>query len=262
MSRPTFRLINRYPILMGDVDFAKNLKLSAAFNYFQEMARLHADKLGVGIEDIELRHGGVWVLTRMRVDMYRYPVWGEEVIIETWPLVPSKFEFNRDYLMKDAKGKIIACAVSTWMVLDVRTRRPKRSEAIGMPNPDQDDERPRAISCTLGKLKMPVNSVLAYERVIGCSDIDSNGHLNNSKYLDFIIDCFSMEQLRRCRLVSVQINYLGEAFAGDTVALYKNFAIPEQSVEHEEGIRTFYIEGVCGKDGSVIFIARLEITDQ
>lgn len=247
---PIAKLSNRYRIMVSDVDFTKKLKLSAAFNYFQEIAGLHAENLGIGFNTIEQEYGSVWVLTRMRVDITKYPVWDEEVIIETWPLTPGKYEFERDYLVKDSEGEIIARAASLWVILDVKTRKLKRATDIAAYFPETIGER--AINCPLGKIKPIGEPEVVYKRVIGCSDIDINGHLNNSKYIDFIMDCFTMEQLKKYQANSIQVNYLNEAFPGDTIALYKYAGASETN--------RVYVEGINEKNGSTVFIARLDIT--
>ena len=68
--------------------------MSAAFNYFQEIAGLHSSNLGIGFNTIEKEKGVAWVLIRMRVDMIRYPVWDEEVILETWPQLPKSIDLK------------------------------------------------------------------------------------------------------------------------------------------------------------------------
>jgi acyl-ACP thioesterase len=244
------KLDNRCRILISDCDFTRKLKPSALFSYFQEIAGLHADNQGAGIDTLAREHGAAWVLTRMRVDVTRYPDRDEEVILETWPQEPRKYEFDRDYLMRDLAGNIIARGVSVWVVLDVSSRRLVRSEVIWRGLPGALTER--AIDCAMGKIKLPPEPAAAYKRRIGCSDTDMNGHLNNSKYVDFIMDCFSMEQLRRRRAGSIKVNYLSEAFPGDTMVMLTADGAP--------GSGRVYVEGIKEGDGGTVFVAQVDLT--
>jgi acyl-ACP thioesterase len=245
---PVPKLINKYRVMVNDTDFTRKLKLSAAFNYFQEIAAMHADNLGLGIDTIVKNHGVVWVLMRIRLDIVRYPLWDEEITLETWPQAPKKLEFERNYIMKDKKGDVIARAISVWVMMDMETRRLKKPEISTDNYPAFIAEK--AIDCTLGKLKPLSEPVTAYKRLIGCSDIDMNGHLNNSKYIDFIMDCFSMEQLKRYEAKSLQVNYVNEVFPGDTIVLRKDASASDSGM--------IYVEGVNDKDGSAIFKALIE----
>lgn len=247
---PVSKYTKEYQVLVNDVDFTKKLKLSAAFNYFQEIAGLHADNLGIDFNTIEEEHGVAWVLIRMRVDMLRYPIWDEEIILETWPQIPKRFQFERDYYIKDIQGNIIAKAISMWVIVDVETREIKRSETIAIDYPKIIKER--AIDCTLGKIRPSGQPKIAYRRVIGCSDIDMNGHLNNSKYIDFIMDCFTMEDLKNHSAKSIQICYMNESLPGDTITLYKYTGITDEGI--------IFIEGVNEKTNSKIFASQLHIT--
>ena len=240
-------LTQNYRVAINDVDFTKKMKLSAAFNYFQEIANNHAFNLGIGINHISEKNNVTWVLIKIRVDMLRYPAWDEEIVVKTWPHTPKKYEFERNYTISDLEGNILARCVSTWVIIDLATRELKKSETISYEFHDFLTEK--AIDCSLGKIRLPEDFDLAYRRMIGCSDIDMNGHLNNSKYVDFIMDCFTMEQLRNNQAASIQVNYLSEAFPGDTVLMYRHIS------ETEPG--KVYIKGTRESTGENIFTAVL-----
>jgi medium-chain acyl-[acyl-carrier-protein] hydrolase len=248
---PVAKLTESYRVMVGDVDFTKKLKPGAAFNYFQEIAGTHAANLGVGIDTIRRKHGVIWVMTRIRVDVERYPGWDENIVIETWPQQPKRFEFERHYIMRDIQGHILMRAVSFWVILDESTRELRKSEVINAQYPEFLTER--AIDCSLGKIKPTGEPETVYKRWIGCSDIDMNGHINNSRYVDFIMDCFTMDELRGHRTNSIQVSYLGEAFPGDTLVMRKYTGSSETG-----GI---YVEGIREKDENVIFRAQMDMVE-
>lgn len=142
-----------YQVEVDHVDFSGSLKLSSLFTYFQDIAGIHAENLGMGMETLYEKHNALWVLARIRVDIVRYPLWNEEITIDTWPQEPGKIKFTRDFLVKDGQWNILDKAVSTWVIIDV------------------------------------------------------NRHLNNSKYVDFIMDCFSLNDHEKHSIRSIEINY-------------------------------------------------------
>jgi acyl-ACP thioesterase len=247
MTEDIRKLSRKYRVLVNDADFTKRLKMSATFNYFQEIAALHAEKLGVGFDELILKHGAVWILARMRVDFTRLPLWNEEVFLDTWPQKPSRVHFERDYVMKDAAGEILATGVSQWVLLHRDTKQFLRPQVLEGIFPEPPHESP--IPQPLAKLRSPENLEVAYERVIGCSDIDQNGHMNNSKYLDFIMDCFSMTELENHQVSSIQVNYLEETYPGDVLIMKKSL-VQGSSGENSGEI---YVEGVRSKDSAVVF---------
>ena len=86
---------------------------------------------------------------------------------------------------------------------------------------------------------------------MGYSDIDVNKHLNNSKYVDFIMDCFSLKDHEKYNIKSIEVNYSKEALPGDSIAIYKDIS--------EAYSNLIYIEGVNEKDNKLTFKTQLEI---
>ncbi|GKE05710.1 oleoyl-acyl carrier protein thioesterase, chloroplastic-like protein [Tanacetum coccineum] len=52
-----------------------------------------------------------WVTTRMNIEIYRYPSWGDVVEIETWPQRDGRIGIKRDWIIKDfANGEFLGRA--------------------------------------------------------------------------------------------------------------------------------------------------------
>lgn len=238
-----------YTVQVSEIDFKEQLKLSSLFVYLQDMATEHANRIGVGRDVIYAKYGIIWVLNRIRVDVIRYPKFKEEIKIETWPEQPEKVEINRNFIVYDKDGNIIAKAFSQWVVIDFNTRRLKRSSTIEEEFPKTEKERP--IDCELGKIKPTGNLVLNYKKTVGYSDIDLNEHLNNAKYIDYIMDCFSLEQHKNHSVKSIEVNYLHEALPGETIQLFTGTA--------GVGDNVVYIEGINENTQKTSFRAQIEI---
>ena len=238
-----------YTVDVGLVDFRKNVKLSALFLYFQDIAVLHAEHLGLGMKDMLDKHNALWVLARMRVDTKRYPIWGEQITIETWPNRPGRVECIRNFTVKDVQGNVLVRAISAWVVIDADTRRLQKADSIFPQELFFPAEK--AIDTRLGGLRAGGELDLVHRRVVGYSDIDVNGHLNNAKYVDFVTDCFSVDEHKKHEIKSIEINYSSEAFAGDTIVLYKDLS------EFDQGI--VFVEGVNETDEKLIFKAKMVV---
>lgn len=241
----------KYHIDLRDIDFTRKLKLSTLFGYFQDIASLAAGELGLGIEVLEKEYGVAWVLTRVRLEITRMPLWDEEITVETWPLPPSKIDFDRDYLVKDANGQVIIKAVSKWVIMDIHERKLKRTTTISTQYPE--DRTERAIEGKLPKLKDYGQLEPVYHKVIGYSDIDFNGHLNNSKYVDFIMDCFPVDSHKNYTIESIDLQFNQEAFPGETIVLFNDTSQVEEN--------NIYIEGRKQEGETVIFKSVVSIKE-
>ncbi|MGB4303712.1 MAG: acyl-ACP thioesterase domain-containing protein [Syntrophomonadaceae bacterium] len=240
---------DNFTVEMRDVDFTGNLRLSTLFGYFQDVANRHSHNLGIGFDTIMREFGVIWALIRIRVDIIRYPAMNEKILVETWPQKPTNLEFARDFLVYDRDGNIIVRAVSTWAILDIHTRKLKRAKLIAPDYPPFREER--ALDYKLRRLKPFGQLEMVYKRVIGYSDIDMNEHLNNTKYVDLLMDCFSVESHKANYVKSIEFNYVNEALPGDTIVLYKDLTAAEENM--------IYIEGINEKNGKLAFQSRLEI---
>lgn len=237
----------KYKVEVRDIDFTGKMKLSSLFLYFQDIAGIHAENLGIGRTVMEEK-GALWVLARARVDILRYPVWNEEIIIETWPQKPNRLEFMRDFLVKSSSGDVIAKAVSTWVIIDEKTRRLRRADSIFSGYPDTIKKR--AIDCKLGGLKPKGKLDKIYSRQVRYSDIDINEHLNNAKYVDFIMDAFTIKEHKEYLVKSIEINYSKEALPGDTISFYTDMS--------QVGENIIYMEGINEINGEINFKAEID----
>lgn len=231
-----------------DSDFSQRVKLSALFSYFQEMATEHGQILGVGRSSIQ-KHGVIWVLIRSRVEVERYPKMKEEIFIETWPEQPGKIEFERNFIVRDGEGIIIARALTSWVIIDVENRRLRRSSTLEAKFPDLGREK--ALTCELGKIQSNNQLKLSYKKAVRYSDIDINEHLNNSKYVDYIMDCFSLDEHKDYQVQSIEVDYVHEALPGETIELYTDMSDAGQNI--------IYIEGINEKTNMTVFKSQIEI---
>ena len=240
---------NKYKIGYSDVDFKKELKLSSLFGLFQDTAGVAAEKLGAGVVALAEEFSVAWILTRIKVRIDRTPALDEEVTVETWPHRPGRLEFERDYLVRDAGGNAIIRAVSNWALMDINTRELRRADLIHIDYPTFIDEH--ALDSKPGRLKPSGQLEEVYRKVIGYSDVDFNGHINNTRHIDYTMDCFPVESHKRYRVMTIEVNYIKEAFPGDTLIMYRDISAMESN--------RVYIEGVSEDDGKTVFRAQVEV---
>lgn len=225
----------KFHVDLRDVDFRQELKLSAMFGYFQEAASQSAATLGLGFEDLEHRYGASWALLRVRADILRWPHWMEEVTVETWPIPPAMLEFERDFRVKDGEGNLLVRGSSVWIVFDVASRRLRRADSVQGNYPPFYTER--ALDDKLHKLPDLIAPELVYRKTIGYSDVDLNGHVNNTRYLDYMMDCFPLENHREFGVRSVEISYLNEALPGETLELLRDVSAAPDGVVSIAGMK-------------------------
>ena len=185
-------------------------------NLLQEAASLHAASLGFGKGDFAAAGENIsWVLTRMVVKMNRYPVWEDELTVETFPRGGRKIVAWRDFEIRDAKGQTLGVASSEWMIIDLATRKihaipekvfaandPANTPVLGL-EPFAKFRFPEVA----GSETRDVRTFTAMK-----AQIDLNGHVNNVHYINWMLEpCES-----RCP-AEMEVVFRSETFAGDEV---------------------------------------------
>lgn len=231
----TFRLQSH------QVDFNSRLKPGALLQMMQEMAGGHAEQLGIG-HKLLLEKGLVWVLTRIEVQMARYPSFGEHLTIETFPMPNRRWFFPRYFVFRDEAGQQIGCASSMWVLLDVQQRRMCPPEAALPFIPDNSDltapmAPPAAVAIADGD---PV----CLTRLPLYSDLDMNGHVNNTRYLDWCCDALGVDTLKAQELSRFALNFNQEILPGqETMSELRRAGDAFSFSGFVDGVRHFDVGG-------------------
>ena len=214
----------KYYIGSNDVDQFLDLKLSSFFKLMQDIATEHAEVLDIG-KSQTLDKGLYWVVTRMEIEIISMPKYLSTVTLTTYPGDDLKFIFPRYFLLQDDKGNTLIKASSTWMVLNKNNHHPclKPFEGKTLPSEHLKDELPLPKKCEIDSSSLS----LIENRKVRYSDVDLNGHLNNTKYIDYITDIHDSDFYKENRISHFLINYEKELMDNDIFSLYSNNKNPE-----------------------------------
>jgi len=187
-----------------ECDFKRELKPAAVFRHLSEAAAAHATQLGVGFEAMYARNL-FWVHSRMRIRFRRFPRADEVVTLRTWPKdILRRLLYIRDFEVLDAEGERIAAATSAWLIIDATTRRLVSPKAVDLALPAASGRV--GLDEPLDRLDLALEGEERLRVRAGYSVVDILGHVNNSRYVDWICDAFPIETFRDHRLDWLQIN--------------------------------------------------------
>jgi medium-chain acyl-[acyl-carrier-protein] hydrolase len=216
-----------------EVDFRNKIKLNSIFNFLQETASNNAEQLGFGYNDL-IKDGLFWVLSRARINISKYLSLGEEVIIETWPKGIDKLFALRDFKIYNSTGDVVGTATTCWLMVDSKTMRPTRPDSLSTKVPPHSIEP--AISETPGKIIEPEAKIAVAEKVIGYSDIDINQHVNNVRYVEYVLDSFTQNEFTKKMISTMQINFLSQSTYADRIKISKGLLNNDTNEYYVEGI--------------------------
>ncbi|PWA50578.1 oleoyl-acyl carrier protein thioesterase [Artemisia annua] len=167
-----------------------------------------------------------WVTTRMYIEIYRYPSWGDVVEIETWCQREGRIGIKRDWIIKDyAYGEVLGRATSKWVMMNVDTRRLQKvsddvineylascPKALRLAFPEDSNNTLKKIA----KLEDPA----AYS-MLGLmprrADLDMNKHVNNVTHIGWALESVPQEVIDTHELQSITLDFKHECQHDDIV---------------------------------------------
>lgn len=205
-----------FDLRTSDFDANKKLLPSAVLDLFQVAAGEHANILGCGIDSL-IKRDLLWVLVRTKYTVIKQPKMFSTVRVKTWPLPPSRVGFQRDYLMEAEDGTPLIKASSDWVIINSKTRRIAPAGDVYPQDLNYFEDKnfegrlPKISDFEAGECAMTVTP--------GYSQLDMNGHVNNTKYANYAVDALrpTTEEI-----VDFQIDYRQEVKCGEKLNLYLN----------------------------------------
>lgn len=202
----------RVPI--HDADLNGIATASSVLRYMQEAAHMQFVKNPPTLE--ELRNGGkVFLLSKLNMSIYSPITAYDQIVAESWPCESKGVSFNRCGRILRG-GVIVAELVSVWAFMDLSERRLLKTSDFSW---NVTNEEPLELDFpTRIKIPKDIQLILVGERQIVYSDLDGNGHMNNTKYPDML--CDFLPSMKNKRVAVISLNYTSELPLGENIKIY------------------------------------------
>lgn len=222
---------------------------STLLDYLQEVAGEDAAVRRFGVPDL-LPLGRTWVLSRYHLEFHRFPVYAEELAVETWPSGIGRTFATRDFTIDDAQGLPVVRATSSWAILDLATRRPIPLAGV-MPEHWADERR--ALASDFPPLPSLEEAEHGVRLPVMLRDLDVNVHVNHVVYVQWALEAIPLPVFRSHRLAALEVAYRAEARHGDVIVSRRGPA-----AAGDDG--TLHFTHAITDDGSGVETTRLRTT--
>lgn len=203
-------------VTKDDVDKNNNMKPFSMLDKLQDLAAIHADIIGVGYNEI-IKRNLAWIVMYETIEVVtRLPKKDEEIKVITWPKPQYKLEFEREYEIRDLNDNLLVKGISNWAIFDINKRRIARADSIifngeYITQTNYPNKAPRKLDLACDNI---LNTIY-YE--VTESDIDSNGHMNNAKYIDAVSKLIYKNT--KAIFKKLQIAFIHEARLGQKIKI-------------------------------------------
>ncbi|MCI1208263.1 MAG: thioesterase [Treponema sp.] len=216
--------------------------------YLFELLRISSDtatedykERGMSAEFLQ-DHGYAMLVSRQAFRFHRMPRENDFVTLETWEETPEPIQLVRGYRFIDKNGAPLISGISSWIIVDPKSRRIVRPSEFTLREPPVFH---RELDCMkFGKISIPKDLQKLSERHICFSDIDANGHMNNARYGAYAIDSLPVEYQQK-KFSDFRINFSKEARRGDLMEMFGSFNDEQKKaviVGRHDGITSFECE--------------------
>ena len=203
-----------YRLTAAQCNAQSELAPSQLIQQIIEVATEHADLLGVGFRDLR-KHGDLWVLSRVAIEMKRYPRLLEDYTLTTWIEGYNRHFSERNIEIRTADGTILGHARTIWVAINMQSRRPADLSYISYISQTVSDH-----PCPIpkqGKIRPAETPQIVHDYTFRISDIDINRHVNSTRYVELILNQMDLADFDSFFLQRFEIEYRREAHYGDTV---------------------------------------------
>ena len=235
----TFEFSMKIPFDMSDVNGF--IKIPQLILLSLQVSGMQSIELGMSDMYILENYNLVWIITDYNMKIDRLPVFDEKITIETYAKSHNRLFCYRAFNIKDEAGNIIIEMVATFVLMDRDTRKvhPVMSEIT--------DAFDSEFSKTMlrGPRFKELEGGVEQEYRVRFYDLDMNGHVNNSKYLDWVFEVMGADFLTQHVPKKVHLKYVKEVLAGGVIT----------SQYEQEGLKT---QHQISSDGHINAQAEIE----
>ena len=167
-----------------------------------------------------LAEGKSFMLSRIDIVFHREIHMDDILMVSSWPCQGRRATFPRCYHM-EKDGQPVAEAFSHWTLVSVEDRKILTVDDADFSN--YTIGQPKDLM--KGKLRItpadwePMEKM--GEKKIAYSDIDCNGHMNNTYYMNVLCDCIPELEAQTHRVAYARVHYSKEAPLGDKITIYR-----------------------------------------
>jgi medium-chain acyl-[acyl-carrier-protein] hydrolase len=230
--------VKEYEIRYKDVNHRQEATPVAVLNFVEETAADHCAYIGKNVYELQ-KEGIGWVLYAGCFHMDCYPKYREKIKIVTWISKIKGFIGYREYRVFSEDDKFYGGFRGMWLYFDLEKRRPIPVDKIYYEQWAIRDEA--AIDYEIVPYKNRIdNPDCGKSFTVQRYDIDSNNHVNNVRYVQWLMESIPEEFYNKARMEYIHGTFLKETFYNRHVESECKIISPNELIhtvtEKEHGI--------------------------
>ncbi|GMH30716.1 hypothetical protein Nepgr_032559 [Nepenthes gracilis] len=237
----------RFSINSYETGLHGTISIETMINHLQEGGLNHLKSIGLlgdgfGSTPEMCKRNLIWVVTQLQVLVDGYPKWGDVVQVDTRFSSLGKNAMQRSWLYRDLKtSETLARASSVWVMMHKHTRKLSK-----IPDEVREELEPYYVYAPpVDRRKLPKLGDNTAEYIRGgltprLSDLDGNQHVNNVKYIGWILESVPLQLMESNELSGMTVEYKRECGMGNvlqSLTAVSAASVIDESIECQHSLR-------------------------
>lgn len=207
----TYQMNMKIPFDMADMN--GHIKLPDVILLSLQVSGMQSIELGVSDKAILEDYNLVWIITDYDIEVIRLPRFAEEITIETEALSYNRLFCYRRFTIYDEAGQDLIHMMATFVLMDRDSRKVHAVEPEIVAPFQSEFSKKLMRGPKYANLEEPVSK----DYYVRFYDLDMNGHVNNSKYLDWIFEVMGADFLTHYIPKKINLKYVKEVRPGGVI---------------------------------------------
>ncbi|WP_311490490.1 acyl-[acyl-carrier-protein] thioesterase [uncultured Streptococcus sp.] len=207
----TYQMNMKIPFDMADMN--GHIKLPDVILLSLQVSGMQSIELGVSDKAILEDYNLVWIITDYDIEVIRLPRFAEEITIETEALSYNRLFCYRRFTIYDEAGQDLIHMMATFVLMDRDSRKVHAVEPEIVAPYQSEFSKKLMRGPKYANLEEPVSK----DYHVRFYDLDMNGHVNNSKYLDWIFEVMGADFLTHYIPKKINLKYVKEVRPGGVI---------------------------------------------
>ena len=207
----TYQMKMKIPFDMADMN--GHIKLPDVILLSLQVSGMQSIELGVSDKAILEDYNLVWIITDYDIEVVRLPRFAEEITIETEALSYNRLFCYRRFTIYDEAAQELIHMMATFVLMDRDSRKVHAVEPEIVAPYQADFDKKLIRGPKYESLEEPISK----DYHVRFYDLDMNGHVNNSKYLDWIFEVMGADFLTQYIPKKINLKYVKEVRPGGVI---------------------------------------------
>ena len=211
------KLIKKQNLSASMVASNESLSVMGAFQIIQDAVTECMGAHNVDGITVKQKYNAFWLFVKTRIKFFKRLGWGEDYSVCAFLSSMSLAKLYVDIEMCDKSEERVFYARLELCLLDIDTQRIKKISSVGL---DESVLVPATTDITFSKFD---NAELSFiEKVqVRSTNIDFSHHTNNTEYLRFIMNTYSVAETEKLAFKEIEICYTGQTYENDVLSVLK-----------------------------------------